>query len=148
MNKKTTQQVVSYNPSLVATLKSQHQQLMKKYKHILEVSEVQQYLQLNESLKIFSDLITEHLRDERELYMYLEYIVSKNDGTYRNTGTEMKDIAVDIRSVINLHINTPVTEYTVNDFRKDFSLLGKNLLGRMRHEEKHLFNDYTSHNAE
>ena len=59
----------------------------------------------------------------------------------------MKDIAVDVRSIINLHINTPVTEHTIHDFRKDIASLGKNLLGRMRHEEKHLFDDYTNHHA-
>ena len=148
MHKKTTQQVVTYNTSLVSTLKNQHQKMMRKYKHILEFSEAGQYSQLNKALKTFSDLIRDHLRDERELYMYLEYVVSKNDGTYRNTRAEMKDIAVDICSIINLHINTPVTEHTISNFRKDFSSLGKSLLGRMRHEEKYLFNDYTNHNAE
>ncbi len=146
-NKKTTQ-AIPYDSSLVKSLEIQHEVLTEKYEGILELANNQKYQHLNKSLNEFSTLITDHFRDERELYMYLELIVSQSDGTYRYVRAEMKDIALSVCSLINLHTNVPVAEHSIDNFKKDFSLLGKDLLGRIRHEEKHLFNDYSTHGAE
>ncbi len=143
-NKKETQ-AIQYNSSLVKSLETQHKVLMSKYKSILEFAEKGNFPELNKSLNGFSQLISDHFRDERELYMYLELIISQSDGTYRNVRAEMKDIALSIHSFINLHTNVPVSEHTLDGFKKDFALLGKELLGRMRHEERHLFKDYSGH---
>jgi hypothetical protein len=148
MQNKKANQAIPYNSSLVKSLEVQHKVLTKKHESILELAEIQQYQELNQSLSEFSTLITDHFRDERELYMYLELIVSQSDGSYRGVRAEMKNIAVSIFSTLNLHINVPVAEHSIDKFKKDFSLLGKDLLGRMRHEEKHLFSDYSEHGAE
>lgn len=143
MSKNAEKTVIPHNPKLPTLLKNQHQTLMSHYKDTLMFADAKKYPELNKSLHHFSESITNHFRDERELYMYLEYVVSNNDGTYRDTRTEMKDIALIIKSLINLHINTPVTEGSIDKFYKDFSLIGKELLGRMRYEETHLFKDYS-----
>jgi hypothetical protein len=77
--------------------------------------------------------------------MYLELIVSNSDGRYYNTRAEMRDIALLIKSKLNLHFNTPINNKTLKIFKHDFAILGKALLRRMRHEEKHLFKDYETH---
>ena len=147
MQKNTTAQIISFNVSLVSILKTQHKALMSKYKEIIGFIETKDYSKLNQSLKNFNSLTTIHFRDERELYMYLELIISESDGTYRAARKEMKDIAVTIFSIINMHTNTAVNDHTLDQFKIDFALLGKELLGRMRHEEKHLFNDYVLHSS-
>ena len=147
MKTNSAQPIIEHNTQLPIILKSQHKNIMLKFKNTLEYAETRQYTLLQKSLSEFSYLLTEHFRSERELYMYLELVVSGSDGSYRNTRNEMKDIAVAIFSIINLHTNTTVNDHTIDQFKKDFALLGKELLGRMRHEEKYLFDDYSRHGA-
>jgi hypothetical protein len=133
------------NPELVYQLIGDHKGLMLKYNEVLNYAQNKQYLELQSALSNFSGLITKHFSNERELYMYLELVVSNSDGTYTSTRAEMKDIAVSIHSTINLHENMSVNDDTVDKFMSDFGQLGKDLLGRMRFEERHLFNDYSKH---
>ncbi len=142
MSKDAEKTFISHNPKLPALLKQQHQTLMSHYKETLMLADSRKYPELNQSLHHFSQSINDHFKDERELYMYLEYVVSNNDGTYRDTRAEMKDIALTIKSLLNLHLNTPVAEGSIEMFYKNFSLIGKELLGRMRYEETHLFEEY------
>ena len=133
--------------SLVASLEKQHKELLVLFLSITEHAKNKYFLELNQSLNIFTSKVKEHITLERKLYIYLELIVSKSDGRYYNTRAEMRDIALLVKSKLNLHLNTPITDKTLEVFQNDFAILGKALLGRMRHEEKHLFKDYTEHEA-
>ncbi len=140
--KNQKKEIIPKNIELLIRLEAQHKELMLKYKEILNTVKQKQYLALRVALNEFTELITNHFIAERELYMYLELVVSNSDGTYNATRAEMKDIALSIRSVLNFYINIPVTNETADKFIADFGILGKDLLGRMRFEETHLFSDY------
>lgn len=139
--------MVPYNPILLSALEIEHKALMAKFLNILDHAKKKQFQLLNQTLKEFSTLMSNHFRAERELYMYLEHVVSNGDKRYYSVRAEMRDIALSINSKINSYTNVPVCKQTLRVFKKDFALIGKMLVGRMRHEEKHLFIDYSTHTA-
>lgn len=145
MNSHLKKQILNKNPTLVDSLKNQHKELLVLFVSITEHAKDKNLIELNQLLNEFHSLVKDHIKLERELYMYLELIVSNSDGRYYNTRAEMRDIALLIKSKLNLHFNTPINNKTLKIFKHDFAILGKALLGRIRHEEKHLFKDYETH---
>ena len=145
MNSHLKKQILNKNPTLVDSLKNQHKELLVLFVSITEHAKDKNLIELNQLLNEFHSLVKDHIKLERELYMYLELIVSNSDGRYYNTRAEMRDIALLIKSKLNLHFNTPINNKTLKIFKHNFAILGKALLRRMRHEEKHLFKDYETH---
>ncbi len=132
----------SYNPDLINLLGAEHQELGADCDLIFRYIKNKDFDELNKAFNRFSSLLQTHWANERKMYTYLDLVVSKCDGRYKDTRTEMRAIASSINSTINLHTNIPINKSTLKDFKKDFSILTKALIGRIRYEEKYLFKEY------
>ncbi len=132
----------SYDPELTALLEAEHQELGTDCDLIFNYIKHKDFPKLNEAFKRFSSLVQTHWTNERKMYTFLDLVVSNSDGRYRDTRTEMRAIAASVNSAINLHTNVPISKKTLKVFKKDFAILTKALIGRIRYEEKYLFKEY------
>ena len=137
----------SYDSNLIDLLEAEHQELGSDCDLIFEYIKNKNFTELNKTFKRFSSLLQIHWTNERKMYMYLELVISKSDGRYRDTRSEMRSISSSISSAINLHTNVPISQETLKVFKNDFSILTKALIDRIRYEEKYLFEEYTSHTS-
>jgi hypothetical protein len=145
--------VIPYNAQLITGLKAEHQELLMYYTRIMRHANNKQYTQLTLGLNQFSELLKSHLRKESiYLYMYLEFVIVKKKGmkdrkTFRDFRLEMKNISMAVSSAINLYINTPVTDQTVDQFIQNFTEIGNILVDRIKREEKNLYPIYLNHTS-
>ncbi len=137
----------SYSPDLIFLLEAEHEELGADCDLIFRHIKSENFTELNAVFKQFSSLLKVHWANERKMYTYLDLVVSKSDGRYRDTRTEMRAIAASVNSTINLHTNIPINKTTLKVFKKDFAILTKALIGRIRYEEKYLFKEYDEHNS-
>jgi len=137
----------AYDPDLTDLLIAEHQELWVDCDLIFKHIKDKDFTQLNEVFKRFSSLLKIHWASERKMYTYLELVVSKSDGRYRDTRTEMRSIATSISSTINLYTNMPINDKNLNTFKKDFAILAKALIGRIRYEERYLFKEYDEYQS-
>jgi len=135
----------AYDPDLTDLLEAEHQELWVDCDLIFKYIKDKDFTRLNEVFKQFSSLLKAHWASERKMYTYLELVVSKSDGRYRDTRTEMRAIATSISATINLYTNMPINDENLNRFKKDFAVLTKALVGRIRYEEKYLFKEYNEY---
>jgi hypothetical protein len=146
--KESKKHIIPYKPNLIADLESDHKNLLISYKRIMNSADKKQYAKLTLCLNGFSELLKSHLRKESiYLYMYLEFVIGKENGImdskiFRAFRLEMKNISVAVSGAINLYTNTPVTDETVDKFIKDFSEIGSILVDRIEREEKNLYPIY------
>lgn len=145
--------VIPYNPELIEGLQEDHKALLTIYSKIMEHAKAKQYAELTFGLDGFDELLKSHLRKEsHELYMYLEFVVAKDEGNedrkmFRDFRLEMKEIAVTVRGFVNQYTNIPVTNTTVDQFIADFTQLGGVLVERINREEKNLYLIYNRYNS-
>jgi len=139
---------ISYNPELIKRLVSEHQYLLGIYTAIISASESRDYELLKEKLNDFGINLKAHLLTEHiELYIYLEYILSSDQKTFRymhELRMEMDEISSEVIGFLHTYRSNPVNDQNVEKFQKQFEKIGHILSERIQREEKTLYTLYTS----
>ncbi|MCK4842127.1 MAG: hemerythrin domain-containing protein [Methylococcales bacterium] len=144
-SKKKKVSTIPYNPELIDSLKTEHQDLLSSFGHIMDSAEKKRYPLLAKTLKDFSNLLNAHLTKEGiELYVFLEFSTHiDNPDVFRDFRREMSEIASVVMGVINRYTKKAVSDETVDQFIKEFTELGGVLVDRIEREENMLYTLYS-----
>ncbi len=137
---------VRYNSNLISELVKEHEALLKVYTQMLSAIETKNFPLIAQYLKEFDKGLRAHLlREHVELYVYLEYILSKRTRAFQemhNLRIEMDHISTEVITFLNVHQAAPVNEKTVVQFEHNFVQIGEVLVGRIQREENSLYTLY------
>jgi len=137
---------VRYNSNLISELVKEHEVLLKVYTKMLSAIETKNFSLITQYLDEFDQKLRAHLlREHVELYVYLEYILSKQTRAFQemhNLRVEMDHISTEVITFLNIHQTIPVNEKTVAQFEHDFVQIGEVLVGRIQREENSLYTLY------
>ncbi len=137
---------VRYNSNLISELVKEHEALLKVYTKMLSAIETKNFSSIAQYLKEFDQGLRTHLlREHVELYVYLEYILSKRTRAFQemhNLRLEMDHISTEVITFLNVHQAAPVNEKTIAQFEHDFIQIGEVLVGRIQREENSLYTLY------
>ena len=142
-------ELIAYDDKLIATLKTEHQDLLAVYGSIMELAEKKDYSLLTPTLVNFLDALRAHLNAERiDLYMYIELVLCKqrnicDKDSFRDLRLELSKIVIAASNAVNQYVNVPVDDNTVEKFIEDFTGLGQVLVGRIEQEEGKIFSIYS-----
>lgn len=135
-----------YNPELISQLKQEHQQLLNRYKEILEAVKAKAFGDANRFLQAFDAELRAHLwKEHAELYVYLEYVLAKDSHSFKQMHElrlNMDHISSDVISFIHRYTVDPINETTAAHFKKEFEQIGKIIVNRIQQEETSLYNLY------
>lgn len=134
-----------YNYKLIETLENEHKELLRVYRSLMQSTEERQYKLIPLQIKEFCMCLTEHLRHEdSELYIYLDYYHLKRNKleeqeVLKDFRSEMKEITIELESMLHQSPNLPVTDKTLKGFLLEFKAIGNILMNRIRREESVLY---------
>jgi len=134
---------ISYHPELIASLKSDHLELLAIYAEISELFGAKKYPQVSEKLANFRAKLQDHLLTENvRLYIYLNYML-KHDETnselIHSFRREMDGIAKVAINFLKKYDAIGVDPELAPSFAKDFSEIGTVLGKRIKREEEVLY---------
>jgi len=139
-----------YNYKLIENLETEHGALLETYKLLMRSANERDYESISGFLNEFCMSLTEHLKHEdNELYLFLDFNYSEakfhqEQSVLKDFRSEMKNITVELESIIHQSPNIPVSDKTVEGFILEFNELGKILVDRIHREETDLYPLYTS----
>lgn len=139
-----------YNSKLVDMLKSEHVDLLGLYKKLMKSADERDFDSIPFHLIKFNQTLTDHLKHEdSELYIYMDYYHERGNffseqAMLNDFRSEMKEITIELSSIINQSPNIPVTDRTIDGFLFDFKLIGEILHDRIHREETVLYPLYNN----
>jgi len=141
-----------YNSELVGVLKSEHVDLLRLYKQLMASADERDFDAIPFHLIKFNQTLTEHLKHEdSDLYIYMDFYHERGNffneqAMLKDFRSEMKEITIELSSLINQSPNIPVTDRTIDGFLFDFNLIGEILQDRIHREETVLYPLYNDLN--
>ena len=136
-----------FDPGLIHTLKTDHQELLSMYKKIGTLLQQGEYEAIKRELTVFKTRLESHLLTENyRLYAYLEERLSsdeENAELMRDFRREMRDIAKAVMNFIRTYTQSGVNASNAELFERDYKAVGERLKQRIMQEENNLYPMYT-----
>ncbi|WP_299599091.1 hemerythrin domain-containing protein [uncultured Microbulbifer sp.] len=138
---------ISYDPTLINTLKGDHKDLINIYQRIWsEGYEQQDFRKIAELLKAFKSTFQAHLIKENvSFYVYLEQSLHEDAHTLqivKDFRTDMNDIANAVVQFCKRYSREIFTGQMLMDFKQDYEKIGEALTRRVSLEERELYTLY------
>lgn len=138
---------ISYDPTLIMALKSDHHELIRIYQQIWsEGYEKQNFSKIAELLKAFKSTFQAHLIKENvSFYVYLEQSLTRDSHTLqivKDFRTDMNDIANAVVQFCKRYSRDMFTREMLADFKRDYEKIGEALTRRVTLEERELYTLY------
>jgi len=135
-----------FDPALIHTLETDHQELLALYGRIGEHLLSRNYATIKEDLIAFKTRLESHLLTENyRLYSYLEERLSRdpeNAELMRDFRKDMRDIAKDVMGFIRTYSASGVNESNAAPFEEAYKQVGERLKQRILQEEHNLYPMY------
>ncbi|QIL91721.1 hemerythrin domain-containing protein [Microbulbifer sp. SH-1] len=138
---------ISYDPTLIMALKSDHHELIRIYQQIWsEGYERQDFRKIAELLKAFKSTFQAHLIKENvSFYVYLEQSLTNDSHTLqivKDFRTDMNDIANAVVQFCKRYSRDVFSREMLLDFKRDYEKIGEALTRRVSLEERELYTLY------
>ena len=135
-----------YKYGLVDGFIKDHQELLSDYETIMSSAKDKDYAILPLMLSKFSKKCFNHFDEEEELYTFMKALAGSRSGVERRIanefGAEMKNLSLELFTILNQSKFIPVNDNTVVGFLDEFGQLGGILKERMNREEAVLYPMY------
>ncbi|MCW8918543.1 MAG: hemerythrin domain-containing protein [Gammaproteobacteria bacterium] len=134
---------IHYSPDLIASLQSDHQNLLALYGEINNAFTEKRYADVSSMLTTFRGNLNAHLLTENvRLYIYLDHSLANDASSHdliHGFRKEMDDIAKVALGFLRKYEAIGVDDDLAAHFATDFATIGKVLVERIQKEEKTLY---------
>jgi hypothetical protein len=133
----------NYSPALVASLESEHAELLKLHGEVERLAAAGRYAELPAALAAFKSRFDLHtLNENLNFYGYVEEKTAgrpEDQDLVRGFRSEMNAIARAVINFVKKHRGAGVDAATVQDFLVELRQIGLLLIKRIEREEKDLY---------
>jgi len=134
---------IHYIPDLVNNLHGDHKVLLEVFGKIKTAFEAGKYNKVEENLKSFRHLLTDHLLTENvRLYIYLSHEFTQDEVTsdlIKEFKREMNQISKVVMAFLTKYETIGVDKGLAESFAKDLNAIGAALVERIQREENTLY---------
>jgi len=146
--KKKSVNLPGYKYGLIDSFMEDHQEILSVYEIIMSNAKDKDYAILPLMLSRFSKKCSNHFNSEEELYTFMKALAGSRSEVERKVATEfsveMKNLSLELFTILNQSKFIPVNDSTVDGFLEDFCQLGAILQERISREETVLYPMYES----
>ncbi len=137
---------IAYDPELVNSLKSDHQELVRIYTTIKSAAAESRYDEIRNLLSNFKLTFQTHIAVENvRFYVYVQQHAALDADTSNfiaDVRKEMNGIARAVMKFVDTYMTLPPTSSTVSGFNSELDQIGTVLVQRVQLEESRLYSLY------